>query len=399
MPAAVLAMLLGASLSACAPASPAASEPGSQPAGSQPLSGSPTATTPAPAGEPLEQVLAFLTLDTTTVTFTDWTAIKAAAGGEDLTGASSKDDRLAFMLPLGTRLDVLDPPLAFIGASGYLQEGLLTYWSFDTPDLAWEAELNMARGRVNVLRFRDDFDLAAVAAHFDERDYSTETLAGATLRSNPMSTREEWLLRTDIGFANVAFLPDGHTLVLSADRAQIAAVLSTDAPLPALRSAAVLRDAVAALEQPTAAYLSFDLDRTCQPRPPAAQQAAVDALLTQAGLLHPYTLLAIGNRGALSPPGRLVFGYTDATDAVADLAGRELLARDGITLRQGLPLGAAIFTYVDGAVNGGTLTLRVDAPQLTTPLPSGSGVPALGPFLFRSLFASELLFAACDMGA
>jgi len=347
-------------------------------------------------------VLDFLTLDTTNVLFTDWDAMKAAYGASNLTSAAPHDERQAF-LSATVPPSATDSPYACFACRGYAADVLKTHWDFDNLDLAWEAEIWQQRARVVVLRFTDDANLAALARRFDERGFSTELRDGVTIRVHAPD-QSDWMINLDQTMLNAAFLADGQTLLLGTTLAALESALSQDAPLPALRSAPVLSDAVAALEGPTSAFLAFDLNKLCDPfliMPPNEElQTTVQGLLERAGTLHPYTLMGVGNRGSLTPAGRIVFGYGDDAEAAADLAGRRLLADEGVgTLFSiGHPLRVAYFTVVDARVSGGTLILLVGPPVPTSPLPSG--VTSLGTaFFLMHLFTPDAIFAACDLAA
>jgi len=390
-------------LGACAPATPDASTrtsaaPAS--ASAEPSTAS-EPSTPDAAREPLVEVLDFLTLDTTNVAFTDWEGLKAAYGVADLTSADPLEERLAF-------LDAMVPPsatdvqYACFSCRGYRADALKTNWGFDNMDLAWEAEIQQQRARVVVLRFSDEGDLLPLISRFDERGFSTEMRDGVTVRVHAPDG-SDWMIQTDLAILNAAFLADGQTLLLGTTMAALESALSQDPPLPAIRSAPVLRDTVAALEQPTSAFLAFDLNALCNPflRMPANEELedTVQSLLDRAGTLHPYTLMAVGNRGSLTPTGRIVFGYGDQGEAAADLAGRRLLAEEGVGLLTaiGHPLREAYFTLVDARVSDGALILSVGPPMPTSPLPSG--VTSLGTAFFLGRILFDAIFAACDIGA
>ncbi len=344
----------------------------------------------------------FLTLDTRTVVFTDWDALKAAYGVEDLTSADPYEERMAFYSATAPA-SATDAPWACFACHGRLRaDSLKTHWGFDNLDLAWEAEIQQQRGVVFILRFMDGVDLTPLIGRFDARGLSTEVQDGVTIRLHDQEPAE-WWIQTDPAILNAAFLPDGHTLLLAMSEAEIESALSQEAPLPAMRSAPVLRDTVAALERPTSAFLAFDLNQLCNPflRMPASEelQSTVQSLLDRAGTLHPYTLMAVGNRGSLTPAGRIAFGYGDPAEAAADLAGRRLLADEGVSFMRGMgrPLREAIFTLVDAGVSGGTLILRVGPPVPASPLPSG--VASLGTAYFLTKLMFDAIFAACDLGA
>ena len=397
-----LALALMAFVAGCQPASPEASNASANPpvAQSAPPSASPSASPSGAAREPLVQLLDFLTLETMTVAFTDWTALKAAYGHADLTSADPHEARLAFLNEM-VPPSATDAPFACFSCQGYQADALLTNWGFDNMDLDWEAEIQQQRTRLAVLHFSDGADLAPLISRFDERGFSTELRDGVTIRVHARDT-SDWMVQSDPAMLNAAFLADGQTLLLAYTLEALESTLSQEPPLPDIRSAPVLRETVAALEQPTSAFLGFDLNALCNPflrMPPNEElQATVESLLERAGALHPYTLMAVGNRGSLTPSGRIVFGYVDQADAEADLAGRRLLAEEGVGILAaiGHPLREGYFTLVDARLSGGTLILSV-GPPVPTALPSGVNSLGTAFFLRRLLFDS--IFAACDIGA
>jgi hypothetical protein len=397
-----VALAMVALLAACQPASPRASSPTAGSPSVEPSSApsaSPSASKPDGVAGPLLEVVNFLSLETTNVLFTDWDGMKAAYGASSLTSAAPHEERLAF-LAATVPGSATDAPYACFACRSSRADGLKTHWGFDNFDLAWEAEIQQLRSVVHVLRFMDGVDLAPLLARFDERGFSTEVRDGVTIRLHAQE-QAEWWIQTDPSILNAAFLPDGRTLLLGRSEEALASALSQDAPLPAMRSAPAFRETIAALEKPTSAFLALDLNKLCNPFLHVRSdelQATVETLLEQAGPLHPYTLMAVGNRGSLTPTGRIVFGYVDSADAQADLAGRRLLAEEGVgTLFSiGHRLSEAYFTVVDARVSGGTLILQVGPPVPTVPLPSG--VTSLGTALFLlHLFTPDAMFAACDI--
>jgi hypothetical protein len=323
-------------------------------------------------------------------------AVKTSQGVPDLTSAASDDERGTFARGLNPAVSS-DTPFSFMAANVFFVKGLVTHWGFDNLDLDWEASITGNFGVAYVLRLRDGFDLAPVLAHFDERGFTTSVVEGVTVRSHGISN-EEWLYRTDLAFMNVALMPDGQTLVLSGKPETIELVLTQRGQLTPSEGLPAVLDAVAALDHPSGAWLSFELDRLCDAVALAHPQAleAVQQLITDAGPLHAYTLLAVGYRADLDPVGRIVFGYVDPADATADLEGRRSLASDGVSLELAAPIKDRYFTLEDATVEQGSLILQVGPPTVPD-LPPGAPAPTLPRFLLMMAIRHDMIFAACDM--
>jgi hypothetical protein len=278
-----------------------------------------------------------------------------------------------------------------------LVEGLLTSWGFDNLDLDWEASVTSSLGIAYVLRLRDGFDVAPLLGKLDERGFGTEVTNGVTVRSHVMSN-DDWVL-TDLAFLNVALMPDGRTLVMSSQPDALKQSLAERGRLAGPEGPPVIRDAVAALDHPSGAWLDFSLDRLCDPISHArsdATRTAAEELLGEVGPLHPYTLVALGYRPDLEPTGRIVFGYVDPADAGADLEGRRRLAAEGLSVETGAPIENRLFSLVDANVEGGSLVLRVGPPIIDDPTPR-AGAISLPRFLLGMAFRYDMLFAACDI--
>lgn len=321
--------------------------------------------------------------------FTNWSAIKRAIGAEDVTSKSPLEERIAVSLA------TIKPEAA---PSGFGSRHLRTHadlWGFDTMDLEWEATVQEPRGSpTRVLRFREGFDLAPVAARFDERDFSTEHLeGGAVLRSHEMDLSQDWITGSELAILNTAFLDDGRTLVASSDpeavRAVVAEVIDQGAKtLPVL--------AVIGLLEGASAAIVLSGDDTCDHFAPFALEP--DSLeraqqeLAAAGPLSRYSALGVGYSTGWHPDGRILFAYADPEAAAADLSGRANLAKEGTSVRFGRPYAETAFTLEaaelqaaddTGGRGGSALTLRV-AP--TNEMPRR---------LFDMVIGRDMLFAAC----
>jgi hypothetical protein len=349
------------------------------------LAVAPTSVAQSPADSPgspsssnVSQLVAFVPPSATSVGFTDWGRIKASVGAQDVTGASPVEDKVTVGMSTAK-----GEALASGFGIAHLRDHYAT-WAFDAMDLDWEATIQGDGPPLFVLRFRDDFDLAPVAALFDQRGFSTTTVPGGTIRSHEMVLHEDWLRKTEFAILNTAFLDDGRTLVLSGDVDQVRDVVAhhgTYPDDPALdATAATLDGASAALLLPGLA--------TCQaftPLPFGIGDGPTTAppSLTVTGL-HPYAALGVGyGRPDWSPSGRIAFAYLDAATARADLPERLALATDGVSQLTGQPYRDALLQVTGSHVDDANLTLDV-APVNDMPR-----------HLFDMVFTRDMAFAGC----
>jgi len=326
----------------------------------------------------VSDLVTFVPPSAETVGFTDWGRIKASQGAQDVTGSSPIEDK--FAVGLSTAQDEA-------AASGFgfahLRDHFDT-WAFDGLDLAWEATIQGSGPPMFVLRFRDGFDLAPVAALFDERGFTTAQIPGGVLRTHELSLTDDWLRATEFAILNTAFLDDGRTLVLSGDAAQVQDLAANHGQFPVV---AGLDATGAALDGASAALFLLGVG-TCVTdafRAIGAGTALASSLPSPATAgLHPYAALGIGyGRPDWSPMGRISFGYVDPATASADLTRRLDLATTGLSQRVRRPYPDVLFRVVDSRVDGANLTFDV-APK--------DDLPRL---LFDMAYSRDMLFAGC----
>ena len=333
--------------------------------------------TPVPAGN-VSELVSFVPPSATSVGFTDWGRIRASQGAEDVTGASPMEDKLPVARSTGK-----DEAVASGFGTSHLRDQAAT-WGWDSFDLDWEATITADGPPLWVLRFRDGFDLAPVAARFDERGFSTTVIDGGTIRSHPLDLAADWLRATELAIVNTAFLDDGRTLVISSDADQVQDVVAHHGTYP---DDPALDATAAALGGASAALFLMGLG-TCQAFTPipidiADPFASPLPSLTVTGL-HLYAVMGIGyGRPGWDPVGRIVFAYPDAATAQADLAGRAGLAETGVSQRTGQSYTDALFGVAASHVDGANLTLDV-APVNDSPRR-----------LFEMVFARDMTFAGC----
>ncbi len=329
----------------------------------------------------LGEAAAYLRPDADQLYFTDWSAIKASIGREEVTSASPIDDRLGVVLELGR---------SEAGATGFARDHLREHaevWGFDSLDFHWEAMIQGEGAPAWVLRFEAGIDLAPVIARFDEREFTTETYAGVTIRSLDLDVAEDWIRASEFAILNTALMPDGQTFVLSSGIERVRSVIDqvTDpgaAPIPFANTVGVLSGASAAiLLVGTGTCSTFD--PAGLPRLPPERLAAIRQQLADAGPLSAYDALGVGYSRTWDPIGRIAFAYSDPDTALTDLPARRTLAEDGDSLVVAGRYSEAVFTVNEAGAADGVITLDV-APIDDRPRR-----------LIDMVFVRDMLFAAC----
>lgn len=352
------------------------------PVGAAADAASPAASSPSsPATGPrsnVRELVTFIPPSAATVGFTDWGRIRDSQGASGVTGDSPMADKLRVAMSTSR-----DEAIGSGFGLAHLQT-LHDLWGFDSMDLDWEATIQgTGSAPVFLLRFRDGFDLGTVSTRFDARSFTTEPVAGGTIRTHAMELAD-WLTGAEFAVLNTGFLDDGRTLVLSRDEAQVLDILANhgsypDSP-PTDATAATLDGASAVvLLQGLGTCVAF----TPLPIEPGAPLPSTLPTSVPAGL-HPYAVLGIGyDRRDWHPEGRLSFGYLDAATAVADQEPRTAAARDGLSIRVRAPYADSVFQVQDSRVDGASLVLDAMPDH---------GLPAR---LFQMVWARDMTFAGC----
>ena len=330
-----------------------------------PTAGPTTPPTPTPAPSPpaettaFDEALAFLTPDTTLMSFDDWAQIKESLGASDVTSESPDDIRRQVLvdgLVASDERPVSD--LEYVVGGYGLQSALVhaENWGFDVLDYEWDATISRDGPPISIVNLRDDLDLSPVIAHFEERDYASEDVGGVTLWTHELDPSADWLAG-ELAILNVGILEDGHTLVMSSSDEAVRDFLAAER---AAASESVLA-AAGALNGPSAAHLIIGADQICDFVDPVLSggDEEIQQLLDSAGPLSTWDALAIGYSKELDPIGRIAFGYTDPAAATADLGGRRLLAEEGPSLVRPEPLTDVQFTVDDASATSGVLQLEV----------------------------------------
>ncbi len=323
------------------------------------------------------------------MSFDDWEQMKESLGASDVTSGSPESERVRVLIDgfLSSRPDSNGSPRPLselewaVGGYGLISARVhAEKWDFDVLDYVWSATLTVDGPPITVIKLRDDLDMAPVIAHFDEREYATEEVAGVTLRTHDLDLSADWLTG-EFAILNVAFLDGDHTLVLSSSGDGVRDYLTTERPEP---PAYVLATANA-LEDPFAAYLLIGAAQMCDGLALDISEAdqEVRDLVASAGPLSTWDALGVGYSKKLDPIGRIAFGYADPAAAGQDLEGRRLLAEDGPSLTGNGPLSEVAFVVEDVSVDDGVLRFDV-APR-----------EDYARYLLTPVLQRDLVYAAC----
>ena len=338
----VVAALMGACGTPAAPPTPVGTaQPSTWLATAPSPTTQPTSTpqvTPAPTGPPttsgnFDEALAFLTSDTTVMSFDDWAQIKESLGASDVTSASPNEERQRVLVEGLVSSDDRQPSELEVVVGGYGLQSALVHadnWNFDVLDYDWDAVLSHDGPPLFIVNLRDDLDMDPVIAHFDERGYASEEVNGATLWTHDLDPSADWLTG-ELAILNVGILEDGHTLVMSSSDNAVREFLTAESSSPAAEALA----AAEALGGPSAAHLLIGAEQICDfvdPILAASDDENIHDLVEEAGPLHAWDALGVGYSKRLDPIGRIAFSYADATSADDDLKGRRLLAEEGPSL-------------------------------------------------------------------
>ena len=331
----------------------------------------------------LQQALIMAPITASTIAYTDWALLKRYKGAGGLTSESSAQDRLRFMLSLDT-----DQAEASAYGINYFV-GHATAWGWDSTDLLWEINFETASGiPTYVLRFRDDFDFAAVVAHFVKRGFGRTEYHGLPVYSHNLDFNASWATSTDLSIFNTAVLATKRSLVLSASAQTVRSVLDVvRGAAPALAGDRWTPATISRLGTMAAAMILTGAG-VCSGALSSAtllaqgyEHLATGTLLKE---LHPYVELGIGYRDEGSRPvGLLVMHYLNAGEATADLAPRRSLAQNGFSSMARRPYQDVVFSVASAAVAGSDLVMRLrpvgNKPQ----------------HLFQMVDNRDMLFAAC----
>ena len=335
-------------------------------AGCRPIAAPAPAAIPT-AASPLLEALGYAPAQTTYLYFTNWAAVKAATG---VAGPLPADGRMDFFISL---TDAYATPSLFTQRN---LERQWEVWGWDASDLEWEATLGTDGVPLYAVKFSPGVDLPALFERYRDLGFTESELPHGLLFSHEIALGADWV-QTELAFSNSAFLPEERIGLFSGSAEQITALLASSARW---RDEARVVETVAALGAVNGAAL---VEGATLCGHPAIADGAAEAGVDRATLAR-YDLFAVGSReGAAGAGATLAFHYDDAASAAADLAPRNALATEGLSIMRNVPYAETIFTVNESRVAQRTLLLEV------TP------VRQQNRRLYQMVNALDLLFAAC----
>lgn len=318
-----------------------------------------------------------LPADTLRASYTDWATARRLAGGANLGAASPAGRVNAFLnraynrdLTVGSAVD--DSTLA-----------LSRHFGFSALDAEWEILGQSKQGQVDILRMRDDTDLAGLE--------NTLRTLGYTEPSSGLDTGGTWVGGADLvarissGLTpieqNFVVLPDRH-LVLMSDGAQYltAAARAASGKAAGLDSVAGVQKLAELSGQPDSAVLwagTFACVDLSMGSASSDEQRVGAQLVAKVGGINPLSGLVMAQQTDRSVV--VVMHFDTSGEAAANLQPRVDLA-SGLAPGQGGSF-ASRFRVVEGSAKGqeASMTLR----------PSGERV------VLSDMSQGPVLFATC----
>jgi len=345
------------------------------------------------AGEGLSVVVESVPalLESLTIAFTDWAAIKAEVGTPGLTSDAPLDDRTAFARHVDAD-HAAGSTFALSRLSVHAEA-----WGFDTTDLEWEAQIT-AHGTPStfILKLRDDFDMSVFVGRLDERGFARIQSYGEAIYWRAIDPVLAWVRTTELAIHNTAVLAAERLLILSSAYSMVELLLATRASgFPRLSENPSVATLVGQFESAFGAYLLIG-SSTClrfTPNPlldligTSLGEAALDSLrawLDSGEPLYGYAGLAVGYRHERGEPiGTIAFVYPNAADAAHDFEARVLLAESGGSAHYEAPVSESYFTLEGASIDGRMILLTVRPVN---------GQPRR---LFQMLIYADAPFAGC----
>jgi len=345
------------------------------------------------AETPLYRVLELVPVELSEpmIQFTNWTKIKSLTGFGFVTSESPLDLRIA----LARRISE-DQAAGSAFALIHLREHADT-WGWDTTDLEWEANII---GReippTYILKLREGFDFAPVAARFEERGFVQTESYGARVFTREIDISLDWVKTTEFSIHTTAYIEEENLLLLSSYLGAVEAFLAARAgETPVLSVNPHVQAGVENLNDPAAAMLLIGAG-TCggftaspilkliEKIPDEETIAELKATIEESPALFPYWVLAAGYRYEEDRPvGTIAFQYDSPEAAEADLSPRRALPETGMSSTYERPIAEVYFTVLTAEVEGSAVVLTV-APV--------NGQPRR---LFRMLLYLDAPFAGC----
>lgn len=334
-------------------------------------------------GDGLSQALAFAPPDTTVVTFTDWDRLKASHGLEVLDSTLPDDLRLTGMIEL-TEDDGI-----FSGYGLRYLQGHADAWGWDTTDLSWDAQILTSGAPAHVLRFRDDLDLELFTSLLDEREFESRPHGDAVIRWHDLDLRSDWIRTTELAIQNVAFLPDGHTVVASGSPDVLESILDAASSSTGSTAGSPAGQVAASLEMPISAAIELGLNACAAYSDTSfADDPDVDAeLVADVGPLSGWEAMGVATYAAAGKPpaARLAFLLVEPETATSEAESRARLASEGHSLVNGEAYADVAFAVTDASAEGSVALIDL-AP-----------VEDRSRSIVRAWTARDLLPARCDL--
>ena len=320
----------------------------------------------------LAQALAHTPAGARRFAFTHWARVHAANGFEGNSQATSRDERVAYMLEVMNQ----SQPAAQLDSTHFLFQA--QNWGWDSTDLLWEAEAEweMVTDSVHLLQFRHDFDFSPLHQLLAERGFAASDYRGVTIYSVPLSQNAAWHYRSHLAHHTFAFLPGGLVVMAPTSAAVQGALDAGALEGEALAAQADLAPLLPELAQMMAVEVQVGRE-TC------AVYGQGDPFLSE------YSLLVTGHRaGGDRQRDMLFLVYDAAGPAMADFEARREILESGASKQREAEYDV-VFDMQEASVDGRVLTYQITP---TAELRERSGWPQT---LVGWVQDADAVFAGC----
>ncbi|MGH3485544.1 MAG: hypothetical protein ACRDPQ_20185 [Nocardioidaceae bacterium] len=322
---------------------------------------------PSSTDDPIDDALAVMPADTTTMTFTDAAATRERLGYGNLNSESPADEVEPFVS------DAIDVPWSTSSLGAYYVQ--MDDWSWNFLDVEWEAADVSEDVSATAFKLRDDIDMDAVQAEFADRGYEESDVDGYPAYSLDISdlSVDEYPIPS---LLNVIVIPD-EQLLLTGPHAEVLIGPATD-DADSLADSDLADDLVGEVENPE--YLQLSLgDSSCvdamealvPDSTPESTEELAGALAETPGYedLQPIT----GHvAGIAVPDGEPVAqaaaaAYDDDDSAAADVDPRAEFVAEGTSVVTGQPYSELVSAEVES--DGSMVTYDLGGGDTTLQLP------------------------------
>lgn len=266
------------------------------------------------AQSPLETAFSFITPESRTISFSNWSAIRedTQVSPADLSTVEAREG----FIELIEDDHFLAFPYGNFGFKGKVDRQYYDYqsiWGWNFADLAWEATAYHPESLLYILKFNDDFAMEAITSLFVDRGFEQLEYQGVRLFSHEEDYTVDWLPMGEVYLLNTAIFPEERLLVFSDDLTTLKQALDAHFQQATLIMNEALASVVSTFDSVNAAMISTS---TCRVSDGSPNLNAYSAL----GSAYVY-------RGE-SAQILYALGYEDAATATADLPSREKLAQE-----------------------------------------------------------------------